>query len=48
MHFGPFLSALVLFLASPLAWAEERTVPGSTAEMQLSFAPVVREPRPRW
>jgi serine protease Do len=47
MHFlTTVLSALVLFLASPLAWAEERTVPGSTAEMQLSFAPVVKRTAP--
>jgi Do/DeqQ family serine protease len=47
MHFlTTVLSALVLFLASPLAWAEERTVPGSTAEMQLSFAPVVQRTAP--
>jgi Do/DeqQ family serine protease len=47
MHFlTTVLSAVVLFLASPLAWAEERTVPGSTAEMQLSFAPVVQRTAP--
>ncbi len=41
-----FLSALVLFLASPLAFAEERAVPGSATEMQLSFAPVVKRTTP--
>jgi Do/DeqQ family serine protease len=47
MHFlTTVLSAVVLFLASPLAWAEERTVPGSTTEMQLSFAPVVKRTAP--
>jgi S1-C subfamily serine protease len=47
MHFlTTVLSALVLFLTSPLAKAEERTVPGSTAEMQLSFAPVVQRTAP--
>ena len=40
------ISALMLFLASPLAWAEERVVPGSTAELQLSFAPVVKRTAP--
>ena len=40
------ISALMLFLASPLAWAEERVVPGSTAELQLSFSPVVKRTTP--
>ncbi|WP_395660541.1 Do family serine endopeptidase [Aestuariivirga sp.] len=40
------ISALMLFLASPLAWAEERVVPGSTTELQLSFAPVVKRTAP--
>ena len=39
-------SALMLFLASPLAAAEERAVPGSAAEIQLSFAPVVKRTAP--
>jgi Do/DeqQ family serine protease len=39
-------SALMLFLASPLANAEERAVPGSAAEMQISFAPVVKRTAP--
>ncbi len=47
MHFATtVISALMLFLASPLAWAEERVVPGSTAELQLSFSPVVKRTTP--
>ncbi len=40
------LSALVLFLASPLVRAEEKSVPQSAGEMQLSFAPVVKRTAP--
>lgn len=47
MRFIPaILSALLLFLASPLARAEEKAVPDSAAAMQLSFAPVVKTTAP--
>ena len=39
------LSALVLCLAGPAAWAD-KAVPDSAAQMQLSFAPVVKRTAP--
>jgi len=46
MRFAPtILSALLLLMASPLAWAE-KAVPDSAAAMQLSFAPVVKRTAP--
>ena len=47
MRFHPaILSALLLFLASPLALAQDKTVPDSSAAMQMSFAPVVKTTAP--
>ena len=40
------LSALMLFLASPLAVAQDKTVPGDAAAVQLSFAPLVKATAP--
>lgn len=40
------LSALMLFLASPLAGAQDKTVPGDAAAVQLSFAPLVKATAP--
>jgi Do/DeqQ family serine protease len=44
--FPALMSALVLFLASPLAKADEKAVPGSAAAVQLSFAPLVKATAP--
>lgn len=44
--FSAVLSALVLFMASPLAMAEEKALPDSAAVMQLSFAPLVKATAP--
>ena len=44
--FPALMSALVLFLASPLAKADEKAVPGTAAVMQLSFAPLVKATAP--
>lgn len=44
--FSAVLSALVLFMASPLAMAEEKALPDSAAVMQLSFAPLVKASAP--
>ncbi|MCA3574414.1 MAG: serine protease, partial [Aestuariivirga sp.] len=40
------LSALLLFLATPLARAEQKAVPGNAAQLQLSFAPIVKRSAP--
>ena len=41
-----FMSALVLFMAVPAAGAQEKAVPASSGEVQLSFAPVVKRTAP--
>ncbi len=47
MRFIPaIMSALLLFLASPLARADEKAVPDTAAAMQMSFAPVVKATAP--
>ena len=47
MRFVPaIMSALVLFLGSPLAQADSKAVPASAAAVQLSFAPVVKATAP--
>lgn len=40
------LSALMMFMTGPLALAEEKAVPQSAAEMQMSFAPLVKRTAP--
>ena len=40
------LSALLLFLATPLARAEQKAIPGNAAQLQLSFAPIVKRSAP--
>ena len=40
------LSALLMFMSGPLALAEEKAVPQSAAEMQMSFAPLVKRTAP--
>jgi Do/DeqQ family serine protease len=47
MRFVPaIMSALMLFLGSPLALADSKAVPASAAAVQLSFAPVVKATAP--
>jgi len=47
MRFIPaILSALILCATSPMVQADSKVVPGSSAVMQLSFAPVVKKTAP--
>jgi Do/DeqQ family serine protease len=40
------LSALLMFMAGPLAFADQKAVPQSAGEMQMSFAPLVKRTAP--